>query len=77
MCSALSCLPASSAPKDDLIITTTDDESNFQPQSVKLVTMGNIDSSNAYAGVDELKDSLTGLETCVHECLRALLVSTL
>jgi len=25
--------------------------------------MGNVESSNPYAGVDELKDALTGLET--------------
>jgi hypothetical protein len=25
--------------------------------------MGNVDSSNAFAGVDELKDTLAGLET--------------
>ena len=33
------------------------------PVLLVLLLMGNVDSSNAYAGVDELKDTLTGLET--------------
>jgi hypothetical protein len=35
--------------------------------------MGNVDSSNAFAGVDELKDTLTGLESYVISPTRILI----